>query len=257
MKTKSIIQENIKVESEDKSYDLILEVSNCHYEGFTAYLRETPEPEDRESHEIICGQFRALDYDGSPELFYIGAGYYADPDVKSYSDGRDLTRDRVIYSPDEFGKAVAKVDAKDVVDSWYFPEGVSEEAKDAIRETIQNALENKCVDAANTHAESEQEEEKESAEKLTVDTRCECGVLWLIRPDIDNAATWWWDNGGGELWKELTGGNRYQDEVIVNHAVGERFILDAAKVPGFFSVDGTPFCFFPATDEDQEGSESE
>lgn len=59
------------------------------------------------------------------------------------------------------------------------------------------------------------------------------GDNWRISVDEENNAEEWWDNGGRELWRKVTGSkNADSKNFCVCGAM--MFLRAAAKIPGFF-----------------------
>lgn len=241
-------------------FKLVFEVRELNGRHYSAELvpHGNTAPLDTKPENTLLGQWSDTGWNGSPECFYAGGGIYADPDEQYYrEDGRDSVRDRRLMSPDDFRAESAKLAAREVVDSWYWPEEISEDAKDEVTEILRQYLYERQEGEPDGYAKEQAEEHAERVEAIIKEKETDCGDTWLIKPDEENAAIWWWDYGGRDLWGKFAE-RRYAEEVVVPAEKGAEFLREAVKIAGFFPTDisapelpiyATPFQITSADEE--------
>lgn len=243
-------------------FKLVFEVRELNGRHYSAELipHGNTAPLDTKPDDILLGQWSDTGWNGSPECYYAGGGMYADPDDQYYrEDGRDSVRDRRLMTPEQFREESAKLAAREIVESWYWPDEVSDDAKEDVFKLLREYLIERQGEEPELYAEEQAEKDAERAEELIKELETECGEWWRINPDDENAATWWWDNGGRDVWKKLSG-KQYAEYVIVPANKGAEFIREAVNVPGFYPTEisapnlpicDTPFIFSPANGDEE------
>ena len=258
-----VIKKGIELDNCDGwRFKLVFEVRELNGRHYSAELvpHANTAPIDTKPENTLLGEWSDTGWNGSPECFYAGGGMYADPDEQYYrEDGRDSVRDRRLMTPDQFREESAKLAAREIVESWYWPDEVSDDAKEEVFELLREYLIERQGEEPELYAEEQAEKDAERVEEIIKEKETDCGDTWLIKPDEENAAVWWWDYGGRDLWVKFAG-RHYADEVVVPADKGADFLREAAKIAGFFPTDisapelpiyATPFLVTSAEDDSE------